>query len=685
LLAVGSKAVVARRVRARASWRSALLCGSAVLGVTLLNSRPASAQIPIYGVTGAHDPSTLLQYGDEYLYFCTGQGILSRVSYDMEHWINGPAVFSTQPAWTTTAVPGFTGFFWAPDVAYFDGLYHLYYAVSTFGSQVSAIGTATNTTLNTLDYANYKWVDQGPVIQSTNGLPYNAIDPSILLDPSGSIYMSFGSYFSGIFVTKIDPSTGKPFNNANTLVARSSSVPGQSAIEASYLYHQGNYYYLFVNYGTCCQGVNSTYNIRMGRGTSPTGPFYDETDVNMTNAGGTLLLGSTGNYIGPGQIGIMPQNNVDWMSYHYYDGNNNGTPTYALRQLYWTHQGWPTVTAPPSESITWNNIAGPGDGMNWDVARNLNFQDTSGVSNYLEGDSVTFNDNNNGHYAVTLNSTVNPASLTFNNSAGNYTVSGTGGIAGLAALTKTGSSAVTLSTVNTYTGGTNVNAGVLAIGAPGGLPNGSVNVAGGTLSLATGIGATTINSLNISSPGRFDVNNNKLLITYTGASPVATIQSYLASGYSNGNWDGNGLDSTAASANYSYALGYADGADGVVAGLSSGQIEVVYTLYGDANLDGVVNGTDFAILASNFGQAEVGWDKGDFNYDGVVNGTDFALLAANFGQTAAGVAVILPASDWAALDSFASAHGLLADLPEPSAATFAMTATSALLRRRRSR
>ena len=253
------------------------------------------------------------------MYFATGQGIVSRVSDDMEHWTNGPVVFNTPPAWTETAVPGFTGDFWAPDVAYFDGLYHLYYAVSTFGSQVSAIGMATNTTLDSLDFSQYDWVDQGPVIESTTGSPYNAIDPDVLVDTNGSVWMTFGSYWNGIYITKLNPTTGKPISSAVTQIA------DNSQIEASYLYHQGDYYYLFVNFGMCCMGVDSTYNIRVGRSTSVTGPFYDENGVNMVDGGGTLLLGSEGRYIGPGQVGILAQGNVDWMSYHYYDGDNGGS------------------------------------------------------------------------------------------------------------------------------------------------------------------------------------------------------------------------------------------------------------------------------------------------------------------------------------------------------------------------
>ena len=167
------------------------------------------------------------------------------------------------------------------------------------------------------------------------------------------------------------------------------------------------------------------------------------------------------------------------------------------------------------------------------------------------------------------------------------------------------------------------------------------------------------------------MNNNHIIISYlpgTQAAADATIRGYLISGYAGGAWNGPGLDSSAANAlfvsgNKHYGLGYADGADmngssPLVVGLGAGNIEVKYTLYGDANLDGVVNGTDFGILAAHFGDQVTAWDEGDFNYDGVVNGTDFGALAANFGQQANGTAVELPAADYAALDAFAAANGL---------------------------
>jgi autotransporter-associated beta strand protein len=667
--------------RRKVSKRLGISGFGALLGTPLLFSHSALAQIlPAYGVTGAHDPSTLLQYptatGTEYLYFSTGQDILSRVSYNMENWQNGPTVFSasTIPAWTTTAVPGFTGDFWAPDVAYFDGLYHLYYAVSTFGSQVSAIGMATNTTLNTLDFTNYKWVDQGEVIGSTNGSAYNTIDPSILVQSNGSVWMSFGSFWNGIYLTQINPSTGKPLNSTVEQIAYNSSI------EASYLYHQGNYYYLFVNWGTCCDGLSSTYNIRMGRSTSVNGTYYDENGVAMTNGGGSLLLGTEGNYVAPGQIGIMPQGNADWMSYHYLDSNNNGAPTYALRSLYWTNQGWPTVTAPALETVNWNNTNGLGDGATWDVSGNMNWQDPVGNANYFDGDSVSFGDNNNGHYNVTLNTTVNPGSITFSNGGGNYTISGTGTIAGAGSLSKSGSSTTTLSTIDTYTGGTTVSAGKLIIGASGALPDGSVSITGGTLQLGSNTGLAQLTSLTISGTGAFDIGNNHFILTYGSSDPINTVAGYIKSGANTG----DGIISSAAATltnGLRYGVGYADGADGVVAGLSSGQIEVKYTLLGDANLDGVVNGSDFSILAANFGTGATNWDQGNFLYGSSVNGSDFSALAANFGQGDSGAATV-SAGDVAALDAFAAANGLLADVPEPTSAAI-LGISSLLLARRR--
>ena len=193
-----------------------------------------------------------------------------------------------------------------------------------------------------------------------------------------------------------------------------------------------------------------------------------------------------------------------------------------------------------------------------------------------------------------------------------------------------------------------------------------------------------ITSLSITGNGQLDVNNNHIIITYGSSDPLSTIAGYIKSGYNGGGWNGPGIISTAAQTltnGLKYSLGYADGADGKVSGLVSGQIEVAYTLLGDANLDGLVNAADFTILAANFNQPVTGWDQGDFNYDGLVNAADFTDLAANFNQSDSGAA---SAGDVAALDAFAAANGLLADVPEPATTgLLAMGAIGMLAHRRR--
>ncbi|MGH7975934.1 MAG: LamG-like jellyroll fold domain-containing protein, partial [Limisphaerales bacterium] len=189
------------------------------------------------------------------------------------------------------------------------------------------------------------WTDQGPVIESDTSDNYNTIDPSVAFDPSGNLWMSFGSFWSGIKLIQLDPTTGlrSPTNSTIYSIANDNAASGDP-IEASYLYHHGNYFYLFVNWGTCCAGVNSTYNIRVGRSANVTGPFLDRNNVRMTSSGGTLFLKTTGKFIGPGQTGILEENGADYFGYHYYDADANGNSMLDLEPLSWSDDGWPVFT-----------------------------------------------------------------------------------------------------------------------------------------------------------------------------------------------------------------------------------------------------------------------------------------------------------------------------------------------------
>src|SRR5580704_18354628 len=169
-----------------------------------------------------HDPSMAREGGTYYL-FSTGDpagtigngNIQIRTSADLRHWTYAGTVFADKPAWITAALGDIPNL-WAPDISYFDGRWHLYYAGSSFGSNNSVIGLATTPTLDPHS-PRYHWTDDGQVFRSSTADDYNAIDPSLVAAPSGAKYLVFGSYWSGIKLAQIDPATGKPASASPTI------------------------------------------------------------------------------------------------------------------------------------------------------------------------------------------------------------------------------------------------------------------------------------------------------------------------------------------------------------------------------------------------------------------------------------------------------------------------------------
>ncbi|MGA2233827.1 MAG: dockerin type I domain-containing protein, partial [Tepidisphaeraceae bacterium] len=311
-----------------------------------------------------------------------------------------------------------------------------------------------------------------------------------------------------------------------------------------------------------------------------------------------------------------------------------------------------------------------------------------------------FNDANNGNYNVTLNTLIAATSVTFANNAGNYTLSGSGGIGGAATLNITGSAMVTISTSNSFTGPTTVTGGKLIIAAADALPAGNaVTIGNGTspatMQLANGIGQVSLSSLTINPGGVLDITNNAVAINYTpGSSPAATIRQLIATGYANDTWTGPGIDSSAAALNPGrFTVGYADGNVDQGTAAAANQVLVEYTLAGDANLDGTVNFADLLVVAQNFNHTldthgnPIDWADGDFNYDGKVNFADLLLVAQNFNKKlAAGELEQLPGSfqaEWALAQADVAA-AQSNNVPEPTAITMlALSAFTLLTRRRR--
>lgn len=317
-----------------------LLC-LAIL-VTALTARGAGTgfepTLPLTGDTFIHDPSTIIKAGNDYYIFGTGRGILTKSSPDLVHWTEGPRVFSAPPSWTTNLVPEFTDIFWAPDIIQVNGKYLLYYAVSSWGKQVSAIGLATNSTLDP-ETKDFHWTDCGMVIASTNGSPYNTIDPSVMRDADGKLWLAFGSYWEGIYLTELNPQTGLRTGPDSPVY----HLAWNTSIEASCITRHGDFYYLFVDWGQCCEGTNSTYEVRLGRSRSITGPYLDRDGKDMVNGGGSVFLQRSGRFIGPGHIGITidgQPGGVTTFSYHYYDAATNGRSRLAVAKIDWS-TGWP--------------------------------------------------------------------------------------------------------------------------------------------------------------------------------------------------------------------------------------------------------------------------------------------------------------------------------------------------------
>ena len=294
-------------------------------------------------VRGVHDPAVIKADG-VFCLFSTGRGIPIRSSTDLVHWKRVGRVFEELPAWATEKVPGATTL-WAPDILFFNGRYHLYYSVSTFGSNRSCIGLATSPTLDS-SRANYHWTDQGVVISSAKVDPFNAIDPNVVLDSDGAPWLSFGSFFGGVQLMRLDAKSGKPTTPVEPPI-RIAARPESPAIEAPFIVRHEGFYYLFVSFDFCCKGSESTYNVVVGRSERITGPYLDAQGKPLLEGGGTPVLAGAGSVRGPGHNAILEDDGRAWFLHHFYDANAKGVPTLQIRPLSWDpEQGFPRVQEP---------------------------------------------------------------------------------------------------------------------------------------------------------------------------------------------------------------------------------------------------------------------------------------------------------------------------------------------------
>ena len=322
------------------------------LGAAPSPAPPPSLNAEMTGdLVPTHDPA-IAKNGDTYYVFSTGRDRASgklipvKTSKDLIHWTAQGGLFPDLPEWAKQAIPGAKDM-WAPDVHKVNGLYYLYYAVSTFGSNHSAIGLFTSPTLDPAS-PDYRWTDRGPVVISTAKDDYNAIDPDHFVDAQGKHWLALGSFWSGIKLFALDPRTGKllkpgekPFPLARRLAPAGAAAP----IEAPFLFRHDGYYYLLASYDYCCKGVNSTYYTVVGRSKDVRGPYLGEDGSRMMDGQGTIILKADlqeqQRFRGPGHPAWLSDSGRDYIVYHAYDKEHGGAPTLRIAPIRWTKDGWP--------------------------------------------------------------------------------------------------------------------------------------------------------------------------------------------------------------------------------------------------------------------------------------------------------------------------------------------------------
>ncbi|MFT3902881.1 MAG: family 43 glycosylhydrolase [Niabella sp.] len=264
-------------------------------------------------------------------------------STDLVHWEYVADAFTpaSKPSWRTGAN------IWAPDIAYVNGKYHLYYAYSFWDDPDASIGLAI------ADKPEGPFVDQGKLFSSSDINVQNSIDPCFYED-GGKKYLFWGSFRNnkgtatryGTFVTELTDN-GKAVKDLSNIT----KIAGED-FEAPMIYKHGGYYWFFGSKGTCCDGANSGYNVRVGRGTSVTGPFYGQAGADIVALDkGTFALQRTDVFAGPGHNSTIITDKLgqNWILYHALDVKNaviNGVQQRALMldKVNWDPgTGWPVI------------------------------------------------------------------------------------------------------------------------------------------------------------------------------------------------------------------------------------------------------------------------------------------------------------------------------------------------------
>ena len=336
-----------------------------------------------------HDPSRIVAIDGYLMIGVTGKA--QEDNYDCgietwyippgdDEWRPGQCLLQEKPAWVSDEVPTSDGAYWAPGML--DGR-AMYYTVPPGDAMADGEETASCLGLITATGKppNLVWTDHGAPISCTakgednEELPEpGSIDAAVFVDDDGIQHLVYGG--GHIWSTQLDASTGTQINNASWAsddptyvhLANGPNVDEDGVetgeeqwVEAAFLAKRNGYYYLYLNWYRCCNGPESTYEIRVGRSTSATGPFVDADGVSMLDGGGKLLLDRSSGFNGPGHPGLFEyegaEGPVEVFSFHHYPDDGEPWATIETRLLDWTDDNWPVVTEQAFEPMDyWESI-----------------------------------------------------------------------------------------------------------------------------------------------------------------------------------------------------------------------------------------------------------------------------------------------------------------------------------------
>lgn len=329
------------------------LAGSGLAGIKLAAPpAPAPLNSRLTGhLKGLHDP-VLIKERDTWHVFGSGgwwgkPGPSWRTSRDLATWTDNGSPFHATPEWARKAIRE-DATMWAPDIAFVDGLYRLYYSVSTPGAMRSVTGFATTRTLDR-GSSDYGWTDHGLVIESFEGGTHNVIDANFVVDRTGDHWLAFGSFWSGLKLVRLDKRSGKPAKDTalHSIAYRPAPAGGDNPVEGAFIFPRGGWHYLFASYDYCCKKLQSNYYVAVGRSRDIRGPYLGRDGKSMMEGYGTAVIierpWASTRWRGPGHCGLFRDGARDLIVYHAYDAQADAAPTLRIAELRWDAKGWPTA------------------------------------------------------------------------------------------------------------------------------------------------------------------------------------------------------------------------------------------------------------------------------------------------------------------------------------------------------